>query len=32
MEAAGLAIELGICVYFDHILYCRDIFVAIVFR
>ena len=32
MEAADLAAELGICVYFDSVLYRSDIFLAIAFQ
>jgi hypothetical protein len=32
MEATDLAAKLGVCVYFDRVLYCRDVFLAIVFR
>lgn len=32
MEATDLAAELGICVYFDRVLYRRDIFLAIAFQ
>jgi hypothetical protein len=32
MEATDLAAKLGLCVYFDRILYCRDIFLVTVFQ